>query len=366
MWADSFQRDLRDVFALQSEVASAIAQQVRAKLTPEERNGAAAVRPVDPAAYEAYLKGRYYWYRRTPADAVRSRDFFQEAVDRDPSYAAGWAGLAAAYHLLSSTPYGTIPPREGYPKVLEACRRAIALDPSNAEAYAMRGLVRFFFDRDAEAAETDFLQSGKLEPRYAQGRQLYSFMLLSLGRMDEAVREAKAGRDLEPLSLVQNANVAYVLHFSRRYDEAIEWSRKTLAMDADFLRARWILGMAYEQKRMFPEAIVELERARELSREGPVYVSSLGHAYAAAGKNTEARRCLDELRRLSERRFVGSDQIGVLLAGLGQREAAIDLFEKGIDERTNWTMNIGIDPRLDSIRSEARFVALLKKLGLSS
>jgi tetratricopeptide (TPR) repeat protein len=334
------------------------------KLTPEEKGGLAAARPVDPEAYEAYLQGRYYWYRRTPADAIKSRDFFQKAVDEDPNYAAGWAGLAAAYHLLSSTPYSMMAPREGYPKALEACRKAISLDPNNAEAHAMRGLVRFFFDRDAKAAESDFRRSRELDPRYAQGRQLYSFMLLSLGRMDEAIREAKAGRDLEPLSLVQNANVGYALHLARRDDEAIEWCRKTLAMDANFLRARWILGLAYQQKRMYPEAIAELERARELSGDGPAYVASLGHAYAIAGREADARRCLEEMRRTSERRFVASEQISLIHVGLGEREAALDLLEKGEEERSNWLMNIAIDRRLDPLRSDTRFQQLLRRLNL--
>jgi serine/threonine-protein kinase len=364
LWADSFERELKDVLALQGEVARAIAREVRVKLTPEEKGGLAAARPVDPEAYEAYLQGRYYWYRRTPADAIKSRDFFQKAVDEDPNYAAGWAGLAAAYHLLSSTPYSMMAPREGYPKALEACRKAISLDPNNAEAHAMRGLVRFFFDRDAKAAESDFRRSRELDPRYAQGRQLYSFMLLSLGRMDEAIREAKAGRDLEPLSLVQNANVGYALHLARRDDEAIEWCRKTLAMDANFLRARWILGLAYQQKRMYPEAIAELERARELSGDGPAYVASLGHAYAIAGREADARRCLEEMRRTSERRFVASEQISLIHVGLGEREAALDLLEKGEEERSNWLMNIAIDRRLDPLRSDTRFQQLLRRLNL--
>jgi len=364
LWADSFQRDLKDVLALQGEVARAIAEEIRISLTPEERTSLAASRPVDPEAYEYYLQGRYHWYRRTPADAIKSRDFFQKAVDEDPGYAAGWAGLAAAYHLLSSTPYSMIAPREGYPKVLEACRKAISLDPNNAEAHAMHGMVRFFFDRDAKAAESDFRRSQELDPRYAQGRQLYSFMLQSLGRFEEAIREARTGRDADPLSLVQNANVAYAFHFAGRYDEAIEWCKRTLAMDASFLRAHYILGMAYEQKQMYPEAIAELEAARRISENGPHYVASLGHAYAAAGRTADARRCLEDLNGMARRRFVGSEQIGLVHVGLGEREAALDLLEKGEEERNNWLMNIAIDRRFDPLRSDPRFQQLLRRLNL--
>jgi len=364
LWADSFQRDLKDVLALQGEVARAIAEKIRIRLTPEERTGLAAARPVDPEAYESYLKGRYYWYRRTPADAIRSRDSFQKAVDKDPSYAAGWAGLAAAYDLLVTGAYSTMAPREGRPKELEACANAISLDPNNAEAHALRGMVRFFFDRDAKAAESDLRRSRELDPRYAQGRQFYAFMLLSLGRMDEAIAEAKAGRDLEPLSLVQNANVGWTLLVARHYDEAIAWCRRTLAMDPNFLRAHMILGLALEQKRMYPEAIAELETARRLSEDGSYYVASLGHAYAAAGRTAEARRCLEDLNAMARRRFVGSEQIGLVHLGLGEREAAMTQLEKADEERGVEMMNIGFDPRWDPLRSDPRFRQLIKRLNL--
>ena len=364
MWADTFQRDLKDVLALQSEVARAIAEKINIRLKPEEASRLASSRTVNPEAYEAYLQGRYHWYRRTPADAMKSRDFFQKAVDQDPDYAAGWAGLAAAYHLLSSTPYSMMAPRDGYPKVLEACRRAISLDPNNAEAHALRGLVRFFFDRDEKAAESDFRRSQELDPRHAQGRQLYSFMLLSLGRFEEAIREAKAGWDAEPLSLVQNANVAFAFYFAGRYDESIEWCQKTLAMDPNFLRAHYVLGMAYEQRKMYSEAIAELETARRISEDGPHYVASLGHAYAAAGRTADARRCLEDLNEMAQRRFVGSEQIGLVHVGLGERRDALTLLERGEEERNNWMMNLAIDRRFDPLRSDLRFAGLLKRLNL--
>jgi tetratricopeptide (TPR) repeat protein len=227
-------------------------------------------------------------------------------------------------------------------------------------------MVRFFFDRDAKAAESDFRRSRELDPRYAQGRQFYSFMLLSLGRMEEAIAEAKAGRDAEPLSLVQNANVGWALLHSRHDDEAIEWCRRTLAMDPNFLRAHMILGLALEQKRAYPEAIAELETARRLSEDGPYYVASLGHAYAAAGRIAEARRCLEDLNAMARRRFVDSEQIGLVHVGLGENEAVFALLEKGEEERGVEMMNIGYDRRWDPLRSDPRFVDLLKRLHLKS
>ena len=226
LWADSFQRDLKDVLALQGEVARAIAEKIRIRLTPEERTDLAASRPSIRRRTSRTSRAATTGTGARPRTRSRAATSSNSAVDKDPSYAAGWAGLAAAYHLLSSTPYSMMAPRDGYPKVLEACAKAIALDPNNAEAHAWRGLVRFFFDRDAKAAESDFRRSQELDPRYAQGHQLYSFMLQSLGRFEEAIREAKTGRDADPLSLVQNANVAFAFHFAGRYDEAIEWCQE--------------------------------------------------------------------------------------------------------------------------------------------
>jgi tetratricopeptide (TPR) repeat protein len=276
---------------------------------------------------------------------------------------AGAGGIPFPFEFLL-TNFQTVKKQVRRLKELEACQRAISLDPNNAEAHALRGMVRFYFDRDAKAAESDFRRSRELDPRYAQGRQFHSFMLLSLGRTEEAIQEAKAGRDLEPLSLVQNANVAYALNSARRYDEAIEWCRRTLVMDPNFLRARYILGVAYERKKMYPEAVAELETARRLSESGPFYVACLGHAYAAAGRTTDARRCLEDLNGTAQRRFVGADQIALVHAGLGEREAALTLLEKAEEERDVEVMNIGFDSRWDLLRSDPRFQQLMRRLNM--
>ena len=312
LWADSFQRDLKDVLALQGEVARAIAQEVRAKLTPEEATHLAASRQVDPEAYEAYLQGRYFLYRRTSADLLKARDYFEKAISKDPEYALAYAGLADAYGLLGSASYSTLPPSETVPKVEAAVRKALELDPMLAEAHA--GLAHI--SRDSATAEREFRRAIELDPKYAMGRQFYARFLVAHGRFDEAIREVKIGRDLDPLSLVGNTNVGFVLHFARRDDEAIEWCRKSLSMDPNFLLARWTLGMAYEQKKMYPEAIAEFEKARSLSKDGPAHVAALGHAYAVAGRVADARRCLEamtdgpsyrqvvDLSRLAASRFV--------------------------------------------------------------
>jgi serine/threonine-protein kinase len=360
LWADSFQRDLKDVLSLQSEVARAIAEKIRVKLTPEETTHLAASRPVDPEAYEAYLQGRYYWYRRTSEDLLKARDYFEKAISKDPEYALAYVGLADTHTLLGSATYSTLPPAETAPKAEAAVRKALDLDPMLAEAHATLATI----SRDPSTAEREYRRAIELDPRYAMGRVFFARFLAGRGRFDEAIREVKLGRDLDPLSLVQNTNVGFVLHFARRDDEAIEWCKKSLSMDPNFLYARWVLGMAYEQKRRYPEAIAEFEKARSLSKDGPAYLAALGHAYAVAGRVVDGRRCLEAMREMVRVRFVNSDQIALIHVGLGEKDEAFARLNQGEQERGSWLGFLGVDPRFDPLRSDPRFAELLERLHL--
>jgi TolB-like protein/Flp pilus assembly protein TadD len=364
LWGDSFQRELKDVLALQGEVARAIAREVKAKLAPEEEARLAAAHSVNPEAYEEYLRGRHHVARRTPEDALKARECFERAIAIDPDYAPAWSGLSLAYDLLSTSLYNMLSPREGYPKAIEASRKAIALDPDNAEGHTQLGWALFTYERDMEEVERELRRGIELDPRYPAGRQFYGFMLLALGRFDEGIAEIKAGRDTDPVSLVANANVGWGYYLARRHDEAIEWCRKVLAMEPNFLRARWILGLALEAGGKLPEAIEELEKARALSKDGPLYVASLGHAYAVAGRTAEAGQCLEDLNEMANTRFVEAGPFALIQIGLGEKDRAFELLFQAEEQREDLHMDIGTGPRYDPLRPDPRFAELLRRLHL--
>jgi TolB-like protein/Flp pilus assembly protein TadD len=364
LWGDSFQRELKDVLALQGEVARAIAREVKAKLAPEEEARLAAVHSVNPEAYEEYLRGRHHVARRTPEDALKARECFERAIAIDPDYAAAWAGLAMAYSMLSVSLYNMLPPQEGYPKLLEASRKAIALDPGNAEGHTLLGEALFTYERDMEGAERELRRGIELDPRYPAGRQFYGFMLLALGRLDEGIAEMRAGRDADPVSLVSNANVGWACYLARRYDEAIEWCRNTLAMEPNFLRAHWIRGLALEASGRLPEAIMDLEKARALSKDGPLYIASLGHACGLAGNEEQARKYLKDLQEMTNTRFVEASALAMIHIGLGEKDRAFELLLKAEEQRENVLMEISTGPRYDPLRPDPRFAELLHRLQL--
>jgi TolB-like protein/Flp pilus assembly protein TadD len=366
VWARSYDGDLRDILALEGEVARSVADQIQIEMTPLERTRLAVARRVDPQAYDLYLQGRYHWYRRTPAEIEKSLDYFQRAIDKDSTYALAYEGLADAYFLLGATAYNKLPPRDAMPKATAAAAKAIELDSTLAEAHTLVGYIGFLYDRDRVNAEREMKRAIELNPNHAQSHQYYAFFLAAVGRFDEAVREASRGREVDPLSLVGNTNVGYVLHFARRYDEAIEQCRRVLELDSLFLRAHWTLGLAYEQKGMFDAAIQEFRKARTLSADGPAPMAALGHAYAISGRRSEAEQVLGEMKALSKRRFVPADQVAIIYLGLGDKDRALELLNQADQERGNWIMNMWMDPRFDVLRSDPRFKDLLRRLGWTS
>ncbi|HSS44496.1 MAG TPA: tetratricopeptide repeat protein, partial [Thermoanaerobaculia bacterium] len=281
LWAKSYERDLRDVLALQSEVAGAIAGEIGVTLTPQERSRLAVKRAVNPEAYEAYLKGRYHLSRGTAAGAQKSLEDFQQAAEKQPDFALAYAGIADAYNRLASSAVNLLSPKEAFPKSKVAAMRAVELDPTLAEPYVPLAWDSFVFDRDWTTAESQYRRALELNPNYPTARQSYAVFLIRMGRFDEAIREAKRGQELDPLSLEANLNVGFMLHVARRNDEAIPWFRRVLDMDPNYLRAHWGLGVALVQKGRYEEAITELQKAVELSG-GGVILGSLGYAYAVA------------------------------------------------------------------------------------
>ncbi len=365
LWADSYDRELRDVLALQSEVAQAIASEVRAKVTAEERVRLASTHPVNPEAYEAYLRGRFYQNKRTESALRKSVEYFQQAIQKDPSYALAHAGLADSYTLLGQLLYAVLPPSETMPKSKAAALWALQIDNTLGEARTSLAYIELIYDWDWVKSQEDFKRAIEFNPNYAQAHHWYALYLAVMGRQLESIAEMKRAQKLDPLSSIVNTSVGWMLYYSRRYDEAIGQFRKVLELDPDFFVTHWELGLAYEQKGMYEEARSEFERARTLSPDNTVILASLGYVYAVSGRRTEALEILNELTKLSKQRFVSPYVIGELHVGLGANDQALKWFEEAYHQRDNWLIFLKVDPRLDAIRSSARFQALLSRLGLT-
>ena len=364
LWAENYERDVRDVLALEGEVARAITSEIKIKLTPQEQLQLASARPVNPEAYEAYLKGRYYWNKVTEEGLKKGIVHFEQAIGKDPGYAQAYAGLADCYTILGGTILGGLAPREAMPKAKAAALKALEVDSTLAEAHASLAIVTWRYDWDWLTAEGEFKQAIQLNPGYPTARQWYAWYLYGLGRNDESIAQINQAQKYDPLSVWISSNVGFALYFARQYDRAIEQLDKTLDMESNFALGHFFLGLAYEQKAMFPEAIAEFRKAVSISGGSPVYVASLGHAYAASGKRAEAQNALDELNKLSERRYVPAYEIAAIYVGLGDKDQAFTWLEKAYEERGGWIVYLKVDPRLDGIHSDSRFRNLLRRVGL--
>ena len=365
LWASSYERDLRDVLALQGEVARAIAGEVGVRLTPEEHSRLTRTKTVDPGAYEAYLKGQYHLTRSTASDTQKSLEYFQEAVAKQPDYARAWAGIAVAYERLAGSAYTVLAPKEAFPKAKAAAMRAVTLDSSLSEPYAFLGWASFVFDRDWTTAESQFRRAIRLNPNDASAHQNYALLLVRMGRFDEAVREVKRRRELDPLSLGGSVDVGTVLHLARRDAEAIPWFRRVLEMDSSFPRAHWGLGLALLEQRKYDDAIAELRRAVDLSGGGGgVMLGSLGYACAVANRRTEALGIVERLKETSKHQYVPPAAVALVYSGLGDREKAIRCLEEADEVRDPWITSLKIEPMFDPLRSDPRFVDLLRRVGL--
>jgi serine/threonine-protein kinase len=357
VWAKSYERDLHEVLRLQSEVAQAIASEVRARVTPEERTRLASARPVNPEAYELYLKGRYYWNKGTEEGGKRSIEYFQQAIDKDPSYGLAYAGLASAYSLLYS--FAWLPPREAVPKLKAAALKALEIDDHLAQAHALMGYASFSYDFDWPAAERHFERANALDPSF-QGLQ--AVYLISLGRSDEALAVGKRALDLDPLSLFENWRVAREFYMTRHYDESIEQCKKTLDMDPNFPLAHWQLGQAYAEKGMYREAIGELEKNRALTRNTPSSLAYLGNILARAGRRSEALEVLEQLHTISQQKYAYALGFARVYAGLGDKDNAFKWLQAAYEERSTALFFLKVDPDWDPIRSDPRFQDLLRRM----
>lgn len=365
VWAATYERDLREVLTLQNEVARSIAQQIEVKVTPEERARLSASHPVDAEAYKLYIKGRYFWVKRNRESFKLAMDYFQQAIDRDPSYAAPYSGLADCYVLFgSSFDVGGLAPSEVQPKAKSAALKALELDSSLSDAHNSLAYVKLTYDWDWQGAEAEFKRSLQLSPGYAHGHHWYAHLLLSAGRRDEALEESNRALELDPVSPIINLHLGWHYLYTKQYDRALEQLAKTLELDPNYALAHWYRGLAYEQKKMYREALREMNRAKDLLPGNLAVQSDIGHVYAISGDKSSAERVIAELKNESGRRYVNQYELALIYVGLGQNDHAFESLDRAYREHSDQLIYLAVDPRLDSIRSDARFTELVRLVGI--
>jgi len=361
LWAESYEGDLRDTLALQKKVARAIAEQIRINLTPQEQAVLKNVKVVNPEAYEAYLKGRYFWNKRTADGLKKAIDYFNQAIEKDPNYAQAYTGLADSYALLGDWEYGILAPKEAFPRAKAAATKALELDNTLGEAHTSLAFSLDLFDWDWASAEREFRRAIELNPGYATAHHWYAWHLSEMGRNREAIAEMRKAQNLDPLSLIISADVAEILLVAHSYDQAIEQSRKTIDMDPNFAVAHYELGQALVQKHMYKEAIAELQKAIELSGGSTTCTSNLAFAYAASGRRKEAVKILSDLKNRSKQ---NASEIALMYVGLDEKDQAMTWLEKAYEQRFN--PSILLRPAFDPLRSDPRFQNLVRRIGLPS
>jgi adenylate cyclase len=361
LWADTFDRKLTDIFAVESDIATAIAETLQAKLTGSEKTAIAKRPTANTEAYELYLKGRFFWNKRTGADLRTAIEYFNQALGKDPSYALAYAGLADSYSLLEA--YGAASPADSFPQAKAAAKKALQLDDTLAEAHTSLALVLAYYDFDFEQSLKEYERAIQLNPNYATAPQwLANGPLLALGQFDRAIAEGKHAVELDPLSLVINADLGKDYFYARRYDEAIAQLRKTIEMDPRFYYAHWSLGLAWQSKGQLNEAIAEYRKAVELN-DDPYVLALLGQAYARAGQREEAQKILARLSEEAKSRYVHAYSFALMYLASADKERAIDEMEGACRERAGAdVILIKVNPMLDELRGHPRFEALVQKV----
>jgi len=340
-------------------VFALLTQELRVRLTPEEQERLKIVRLVNPAAHEAYLKGRYVFNERTPESTRKSVDYFQQAVQKDPQYAAAYLALGEAYALLAANTIAA--PQDAVPKAKEAANRALELDPGMGEAYATLAHLAFFYDWDPQASEVQFRRAIELSPNDAIAHQWYGILLIGEKRFDEAEHEFKSALETDPLSLMTSADLGQVYFYSGRYDQTIAQARKIVEINPHFPLAHDLIGMACEQKGTYGEAAAEYQKYFDLGGGGDAKMH-LAHLYALMGRQLEARKLLNEMEHPPSGEFASAYDIASVYAALGEKAHALDWMDRAYRDRAAMIPLAGVDPLLDPLRTDPRFRALLRRV----
>ncbi|HVG39154.1 MAG TPA: winged helix-turn-helix domain-containing protein [Pyrinomonadaceae bacterium] len=360
LWTEKFDENAGDLFLVQDRVSDEAARRLAGELTQTERSRLARRYTQNGEAYHLYLKGRYFWNKRTPEAMRQAIKYFNEAVERDPNYALAYAGLADCYNLSSE--YGQLSPRESYARGKAAARRALELDESLAEAHTALAFAHFNHDWDWAGAEREYRRALELNPSYATAHHWYSVSLAAAGRFDEAYAEARRAIEIDPLSLIINANLGWLLYLGRRYDESEKQLQSTLALDENFAGPRYYLASVYREQGRYAEAVTEFERV--LANPAAAHrTTGLAYTYAITGKSQKARALLDGLRQ--QPIALNNYNIAVVYAGLGEKDEAFRWLERAFGDRSWWLVYLKVDPPLDRLRDDPRFPELMRRVGLS-
>ena len=364
LWGAQYDRKPGDIFVVQDEISNEISEKLRLQLTRAEKKRLTKHHTEDPEAYRLYLKGRHYWNRWTEEGFYKAIEYFQQAVEKDPSYALAYTGLADSYVLLGWNSY--LSPKEAFPKGKIAAMTALRLDPDLAEAHTPLAALLWLHDWQWAEAQAEFKRSLELGPTYATANHWYAEYAMTMGRHEEAMSRMRKGHELDPLSLIINVAVGWALYFARRYDEAIEQLRRTVELDPNYPVTYWILGLLLRKTRCYELAITEGEKAVKLSDGSPLMRAALAHTFGTAGRTEEAFQILDDLTKLAKQKYVAPYFFAGIHIGLGENDRAIEYLEKSYEEHSHWLIYLHIDPSMDGLRDNLRFRDLLRRVGLPS
>lgn len=365
LWAQTYQGNLRDLLTLQNRVSQAIVREVGATLTPEEKLRLTTVRVVSPESHEAYLQGRYYWNKRTPENLRKAVDFFQSATRLDPNSAEAYAAMSTAY--LSMLGSDQFVPREMEDKARAAAEKALSLDDTIAEPHAAFAMLKAVQDYDWKGSDAEFERAEDLDPGYVVAHHWHAFMLSSRGRHNEALAEIQKAHELDPRNPGETTALAFVFYWSRQYRDCIEAANQALQLAPDYFFALSARGECYEQLHRYDEALADYQHGLRVSPHNNGGLGRLGHIYGVLGRKAEAREQIEDItKRTAKAAYVPVWQEALIYLGMGDRQRTLDLLEKDQELRTTGSLMLGDDPIFDSLRSEPRFVTMLKKAGLES
>src|SRR5215470_5040716 len=366
LWAESYERDLHDVLRVQEEIARSIAREVQIQLTPQEQALLTKARPVDPEAYELYLRGRYFWSKRNQESNYKAIELFHQAIAKDPRYPSPYSGLADCYILFAiSFDVGSLSPGEAIPQAKAAAEKAIQLDDTLADGHNSLAYTKLLYDWDWAGSEAEFKRALQLNPGYSNAHHWYAHLLLASGRLDEALAESQRALNLDQLSPILHVHLGWHYIYTREYDRAVDQLHKTLELDPNYSLANWYLGWVYEQQGKYAEALQAMRKAQNLLQSNTALVADIGHVYAMSGESSAAMKVLTQLNESSKSTYVNAFEVALIYLALGRRNEALQWLDRAYRERSDMLIYVNADPRLDSIRSDPQFLELAHRVGPS-